>query len=89
MEIRALWSDMKFYVFLQKFFNEKFEKNITFFKFFRIEFKKKKMRVMIPFSNILDIFEYVRIFLLPFQCQNTTYVDSNFIFSFMEDFANH
>ena len=41
MEIRALWSDMKFYVFLQKFFNEKFEKNITFFKFFRIEFKKK------------------------------------------------
>ena len=45
MEIRALWSDMKFYVFLQKFFNEKFEKNISFKKNFKIEFKinKKKM----------------------------------------------
>ena len=40
MEIRALWSDMKFYVFFNKF-NEKFEKN-SLFKFFKIEFKKEK-----------------------------------------------
>ena len=46
MEIRALWSDMKFYVFLQKFFNEKFEKKYKFFKIFqkRIQHKKKKKK---------------------------------------------
>ena len=46
MEIRALWSDMKFYVFLQKFFNEKFEKKYKFVYFFQNRIQKKKKKKM-------------------------------------------
>ena len=34
-QIRALWSEMKFRVFLQKFFNEKFKKKIKFVQIFQ------------------------------------------------------
>ena len=44
MEIRVLWSIMKFYAFVQKFFIEKFEKNRSLFKFFKIEFKIKNKK---------------------------------------------
>ena len=42
MEIRALWSKMKFYVFLQKFFNKKFEKKIKFVQNFQNRIERKK-----------------------------------------------
>ena len=39
MEIRALWSDMKFYLFYMNSSMKNFEEKKSFFKFFRIEFK--------------------------------------------------
>ena len=56
-------------------------------KFFKIEFKQREK---IPFSNILDILEYfgASVFVTIYT-QNNIFIDSYFVFSFMEDLANH
>ena len=42
MEIRALWSDMKFYVFYMNSSMKNFEKNESLLKYFKIEFNLMK-----------------------------------------------
>ena len=42
---RALWSKMKFYVFLQKFFNEKFWKKYKFVQNFQNRIQKKLKKI--------------------------------------------
>ena len=68
MEIRALWSEMKFHVFLQNFFNEKFEKKYKSVKIFqnRIQKIKKIKREGENIWNKKDNFYYLNSSKVPF-----------------------
>ena len=56
MEIRALWSEMKFHVFYKNSSMKKIEKTSSLFKFYKIEFmlwKKKKMYMKINETRMI------------------------------------